>query len=200
MKRTTLVTIALTALLAVFPATLAGGGKNGGGSSSAARQQQGQAGGGQGQRIQTRQTQRSRSCATASQRTQYQATRATGDQARQQVRSMIRSQQPAGASTSQARAQRDQLSTSVRAIDREHRQLVGSLDAKQQRVLQDRVRQTNRGLEQLDERHRSLDRALADPAADSRQITERAKELDRAMKHWEKQYRKLGSEMGAEAG
>jgi predicted RNase H-like nuclease (RuvC/YqgF family) len=113
---------------------------------------------------------------------------------------MIRSQQPAGASTSPARAQRDQLSNSVRAIDREHRQLVGSLDAEQQRVLQDRVRQTNRGLEELEERHRSLDRALADSAADSRQITERAKELDRAMKEWQKQYRKLGAEMGAEAG
>ena len=188
MKKTTMVTIAFAALLAFSPEILARGGQQGGGS-----------GGGQGGSGQTWRTQ-ARIHATSAQRGQFQAACAAGTQARQQVRSMVKSQEGTGANPGQARAQRDQLADSVRTIDEDHRRLVVSLDAQQRYALQDRVRETNRLVGEVDERHRVLDRALADPASDSREISERAKHLDRAMKDWQKQYRKLGSEMGAEAG
>jgi chromosome segregation ATPase len=199
MRRTSLLTITFAALLAISPATFGGGGKHGGGSGGG---QGGQGQGTQGQGSQSRQTQRSqaRVHATSAQQNQYQAACANGTQARQQVRSMIKSQKKAGGDASQARSGRDQLANSVQAIDQEHRQLVNSLDSDQQIALHDRVRQSTRLVEDLDERHRSLDRALADPATDSAVLAKQARDLDRAVKAWQKEYRKLGAEMGAEAG
>jgi protein-tyrosine-phosphatase len=113
---------------------------------------------------------------------------------------MLKSQKGSGGDASQARAGQEQLANSVRTIDQQHRQLVDSLDPDQAVALHDRLRRTDRLVEELDERHRSLDRALDDPAADSATITERARDLDRAVKAWQKEYKKLGAEMGAEAG
>lgn len=206
MIKSRLFTVALATALTFSPVILAGGNRQGGGSAgqgsqggrgAGAGQQQGQAAG-----TRSRQAQRSqaRVQATSTQRNQYQAACAGATQARQQVQSMIRTQKKTAGDTSQARAHRDRLAESVRTIEREHRQLVGSLDGQQQDALQERVRSTERSLAEMNERYRSLDRALEDPSTDGAVITERARELDRAMKSWQKEYRKLGSEMGVEAG
>lgn len=196
MRAKTLFAIALSILMMPTVATWAGG------------QRGGSRGGGQdrGDSAVTRQsaprpadTPRTQVRATTEQNNRYQEAVQTGSAARQQVRSLIRAEKSSGAGLADARTQRDRLRESVRTMNQVQDRLVGSFDEGQQIVLQERIRRMEHSMEQLHARHLSLDGMLDDPAADGKQFTRRARELERAMKTWEKEYRKLGSELGVES-
>lgn len=84
----------------------------------------------------------------------------------------------------------------LQAMQSDHQAFLGSLTADQQAVLRDRLRKADKVWSELSLRFETVDRDLAQTEPNTRLLAGHAKELEKSLREWQKQHRKLGSGMG----
>ncbi len=141
---------------------------------------------------------RQRIHATDQQRDQFRACTQSQDRVRTQARDMAGLAKRQG-NSDEVRRQRDQLRTQVRVMQEEHQRLMQGLNSEQQEAARLQVREMQRVEERLQTRMMELDRAVDANPFNYRGVSDQAREVERAMKEWQKQHRKLGSEIGTES-
>lgn len=87
----------------------------------------------------------------------------------------------------------------IRAMESHHQLFLKTLNPDQQSALNDRLHKMDKIWSELASRFATMDRYLAEAAPDAKRVTGDAKSLQKGLKKWEKQHRKLGSEMGIES-
>jgi hypothetical protein len=142
---------------------------------------------------------RQRIHATDQQRDQFRACTQSQDRVRTQARDISRVGQRAGSSSNDARRQRDQLREQVRIMQQEHQRLMQGLGPEQQEAARQQIREMQRVEERLQTRMQELDAAVDAPSFDFTSVSARARQVERAMEQWQKQHRKLGSQIGMES-
>ncbi|MFQ5877044.1 MAG: hypothetical protein ACE5JH_05055 [Acidobacteriota bacterium] len=126
---------------------------------------------------------------TARQREQVRTcTRAT-DLVRSLAREMGRAAKGSRFSVAAVRRRQARLSESILRLRREHQRFAGGLADAQREQLGDRIRQMERCGERLDAHLEELARVLAGATPDSRLVADRAREVEREARMWQKQYR-----------
>ena len=81
-------------------------------------------------------------------------------------------------------------------MQQEHNRLMQGLRDGQREALQERVRKMDQTRERVNTRFAAIDQELNQPNPDCKRIAQHARKMDRAVKEWQKQHRKMGLEMG----
>lgn len=136
---------------------------------------------------------RDRMRATSQQQDRIRACDKLADGVRNQARKMGRISE-GKFNADQARKQRDRLQEQVRTMEREHERLVQGLDATQNQAWQERIRNMNRLREQFNNHLQQMNQELNTANPDAKRIAERAREMDRTMTEWRKQYSALSED------
>jgi chromosome segregation ATPase len=204
MKKTILSLVVALAFCATFlPAQGRGGsGQRGGSQGQRTSIGQGQRQGGQmgtpaGQV--TRQQDRDRIQATSQQRDRLRTCDQTADQLRTQARQMARDARGTQFNADHARQQRDQIRERLQTMQQEHEQLMTGLSTEQKEALQNRIQNMNQIRERVNTQLQQVDAELNQGSPDAKLVRERAQDIEQSMKEWQKQYRKMQSDMGAGA-
>lgn len=200
--------IAAAFVLAAAPAFAQGrpGGGQGQGQGQRPKQGQGQAqqkgpGGseqGRGTMDRDRDRTRQRIHATDQQRDQFRACTQSQNRVRTQARDMANLAKRRGFTSDEARQQRDQLRQLVRVMQEEHHRLMQGLNSEQQEAARMQIREMERVQERLQTRMAELDRTVDANPFSFGEVSNQAREVERAMQEWQKQHRKLGNEIGTQ--
>ena len=134
--------------------------------------------------------------ATNEQRDQFRTCTQSADRVRIQAREMARQAGGVGFHPDQARQQRNQVREQVRTMLEHHEMFLNGLGQEQLSAAQNRLRTMNEIRERLNTRLRELDEQLEGRNLDGRRVAESAREVERAMKEWQKHQRMLGEEAG----
>lgn len=78
-------------------------------------------------------------------------------------------------------------------MEQEHEQLMNGLDANQQQAWQEQIRNMNQLRQQLNLHQQQMDDELKGNP-DAKRVAERAREMERTMNEWRKQYGVLSSQ------
>jgi hypothetical protein len=182
------------------------GGRGGGGQGSGGQQGQGapptteQRGGGQqgqqgsrtGQQTGSRDQQKKGIHTTDKQRDQYKTC------LRKQSAEMSQRTQGSNFDLSQAREQRDRVREETRILMEEHDRFMKGLSGEQRSVMGDEIQKMDKSREELKARLQAMDRELDQAKTDRNRINERARELNEAVREFQKQHRAIGSQMDVE--
>lgn len=206
MKRGFLALAAIVSL-AASPVLYAQRGGGGGG-------QRGGAGGGQGQRptttgrpqggqqgqvgaqTGTRDQQRQRIHATDQQGNQYRTSTQAADRVRTQARDMAKAAKGGGVKNEEFRQQHAQLRNDIQTMQQDHDRFAQGLSEEQRAAVQDRIRRMDQARDRLHTQSQQMDQEMSRANPDAQHIATQAREMEKAMKEWQKQYRSLGSEIG----
>ena len=82
----------------------------------------------------------------------------------------------------------------------EHDQLMQGLSGAQRSLLSDQTRDLNRTRGRIQDCVNLLNQAVGATNPDPRRVAERADDLDQEMETWQKQYQRLGEDMGGRSG
>jgi chromosome segregation ATPase len=123
----------------------------------------------------------------------------TAQQIRTQARQMARDARGSKFNANQARQQRDQLREQLQTMQREHEQLMSGLSTEQREALQNRIRNMDQLHEKVNIQLQQVDAQLNQDNPDGKLVRQHAREMEQSMKEWQKQYRKIQSEMGSGA-
>ena len=132
---------------------------------------------------------------TDQQRDQYRSCEQSTERTRAQARDMART----GASAfnvDQARQGRDHLREQIQNLQREHERLMVSLGAEQRNAVEARTRNLQQIQERLNVRLRQMDQELAKSAPDAKGVSRQAQLIEREIKNWQNQHRRMGDELG----
>ncbi len=205
-KRTTQAFVLLAAIFLFFAtsnlvqAQGRGGGQSKGGTTTAGQQGRGQ-GGNQGQMGSQKGQKggaqdRKQVQATDLQRDQLRTCTSSADRIRQQARDMANAASGAGFKAEQARQQRDQLREQIQTMQQEHNRLIQGLSQEQKAQLQERIRLIDQQYDRAHNQLQAMDQELGQANPSGKHISQQAREIERAMNEWQKQYRNMSSEMG----
>jgi chromosome segregation ATPase len=202
MKRRTQTFVLMMAVFLLFATSISaqaqgrGGGQSKGRTTTAGQAGRGQSGK-QGQQGQQGGTQdRKRIQATDQQRDQLRTCTSSADRIRQQAREMANTASGAGFKVDQARQQRDQLREQIQTMQQEHERLVQGLSQEQKAQLQERIRVMDQQHARVRNQLQAMDQEFGQAQPNGKRISQQARETERAMNEWQKQYRNMSSEMG----
>lgn len=211
MKRSMLVP-AVMVMLCVAPVLLAqrGNGGGGGGNGKPQRErggnpaQQGSERGSRGARQGHAQDQTARQAAdreriraTEQQRNQIRNLTQSAERIHARAKELKRISKSSRYSTGEVRRLHEELRSETRGLGRECDLFREDLSEEQHTQIQDRLRTIDRSREQMESHLREMKRELAREAPEQQLIAKQARESLSATKEWQKQYRKLRSEMSA---
>jgi len=120
----------------------------------------------------------------------------TADKVKQQTRDMTRDAKKAGYNREQAVRQRDQMEQQFKKMTHEHQQFREMLNAEQRLLLQERLRRLEQEQIRFQTHLQSMNRVLNQDKFDGQQVSTRAREMERTMNEWMKQYRAMSNDMG----
>ncbi len=83
-------------------------------------------------------------------------------------------------------------------MQQEHEQLMSGLSTQQQEAMQSRIQNMQQIRERVDNHLQQVNTALNQDNPDASLVRQQARDMEQAMKEWQKQYRKMQSEMGAD--
>jgi hypothetical protein len=172
-----------------------GGGKGGGGGQGQSQGQGQVMGQGQGQgggQVTNAQMEHKRIKATRQQQDQMRSCDRLADDIRKQARKMANSSGK-NLNNGQLTQQQDHIRNQIRQMEQEHERLINGLDASQQQAWQEQIRNMNQLRQQLNLHQQQMDDELKGNS-DAKRITEGARELERTMNEWRKQYGILSSQ------
>jgi hypothetical protein len=175
------------------------GGRQGQGQGQSANQRQGQGqlqGQGQGQRgVQagSADMEHKRIKATQQQRDQIRSCDKLADGIRKQARKMAKASGNKY-NAEEATRQRNQIREQFTAMEQEHDRLVNGLDSNQQQAWQEQVRTMNQLRQEVHSQLLQMNNEMGMTQPDAKRIAERAREIERNMNSWRKQYNSLSSQ------
>lgn len=156
---------------------------------SATSQQQG------GQRGGMQQQDRQRTHTTTHDRTRYQNCLDAAAQARTQAQEIAKRAQGKSFDPDQARWQRDRLREHVRILEQEHERVMQGVTQEQRQRLEKRIQKMDQSRERIEAQLKAMDQELSGNP-DRNRIAEQARETERAIKEWQKNYRTVAKEAG----
>lgn len=193
MRKNGMLSLALLAALWLAPAVWAQGrGAGGQGGQSRGGQPQGAA---QPQQQRDRDQQRLRIHATNQQRDQYRTCTQAADRVRTQTRQMAQAAKGGGYNNEDFRRQHAELREEVRLMQQNHERFMQGLSDAQRAELQSRIRSMNQARERLHTKLQAMDQELNQPTPDRQRLEKQSREMERAMKEWQKCYRQMGAEL-----
>jgi hypothetical protein len=192
--------IFLLLLSIAFPQGKGGGQGKGAGQGQGQSQGQGQRQGqvmsqGQGQggaQAGSAQMEQKRIKATKQQRDQIRSCDKLADDVRKQARRMAKDS-GGNLNAGQLNQQQVHIRNQIRKMEQQHEQLMNGLDATQQQAWQEQIRNMNQLRQQLNLQQQQMDDELK-TNPDAKRVAERAREMERTMNEWRKQYGILSSQ------
>jgi hypothetical protein len=177
-----------------------GGGGKGQGQGQGMGQGQGQGQGqgmgqGQGQgggQATNAQMEHKRIKATTQQRAQIRSCDKLADDIRKQTRKMAKDSGK-NLNPGQLNQQQVHVRNQIRKMEQEHEQLMNGLDANQRQAWQEQIRSMNQLHQQLNLHQQQMDDELKG-SPDAKRVAEKAREMERTMNEWRKQYGVLSSQ------
>ena len=200
--------LAAIVLLAASPVLYAqrgggGGGQRGGGGgmqgqrpTTMGQPRGGQQGQGQGEPQGTRDQQRQRIHATDQQRTQYNTCAQSADRVRTQARDMAKAAKGGGVNNEEFRQQHAQLRNDIQTMQQEHDRFAQGLSGEQRLAAQDRIREMDQTRDHILAQSQQMDQEMSRANPNAQRVATQAREMEKAVKEWQKQYRSLGSDIG----
>jgi len=190
-------------LLALSPVLWAqrGGGARGGGMGGPQGQRpttMGQPQGSRGEKVGLSEQQRQRIRANDQQRNQYRTSTQAANRVRTRAREMARAAKGSGFNSEAFRQLRAQLQNEISLWQQEHEQFMATLTEEQQSATQERDREMDKELEELNVWAEAMDEELKQESPDPKQLAKQAREVENATKNWQEQNRQLGSDLSIE--
>jgi len=133
--------------------------------------------------------------ATDQQREHYRACTQTADRILQTAHEMARTQ-GSRFRTEDARRQRDQIRTELQKMEQEHDQLMLLLSEQQKALARTQGSVMEQSREHVRTHMKELDQQFEGNTVHHVRVTESARELERAMKEWQKHHRQMASKIG----
>jgi len=201
LRRSLMLAAILVGVLDPFLWAQGGGGARGGGMGGPQGQRQttmGQPRGPQGEKAGLSEQQRQRIRATDQQRDQYRTSTQAANRVRTRAREMARVAKGAGFNSEAFRQLHVQLQNEITLWQQEHEQFMAALTEEQQTATQERDREMDREMEELDVWAEAMDEELKQESPDPKQLAKQAREIEKATKNWQKQHRQLGSDLSIE--
>jgi len=130
---------------------------------------------------------------TQQQRDQIRSCDKMADGIRKQAKEMAQASKK-GFTSDEASRQRNQIQEQVRSMEKEHNQLMNSLDGVQNQAWQEQIKNMNEFRQQLNLQLQKMDAQLNSASPDSRRIAESANQMERIMNNWRKEYKTLSSQ------
>lgn len=130
------------------------------------------------------------------QRDQFKDCTGAADQVRRQARDMSKSASGAGFDVAAMRQQRDRIHEHVSSMSRLHDRMMAGFGNGEQSRLQDRTAKLDRARDRMQTCLSNLDQALGRQQVNGKAVAREARELEKASRQWQKEYRKLGQELG----
>jgi hypothetical protein len=152
-----------------------------------------------GQQTGTQDRQRYRIHATGPQRDQYRICTQSVNRGRTQARNMVQFANGSGFIVEQARQRRDQLRNEIRTMQQEHDRFMQRLSDDERAAMQDRVRKMDQARDRVNLSIQAMNEGFKQVNPDQQHIAKQARKIEKAMKEWQKQYHKMGSDMEIES-
>ena len=145
-----------------------------------------------GQQATNAQMEHKRIKATTQQRDQIRSCDKLADDIRKQTRKMAKDSGK-NLNPGQLNQQQVHVRNQIRKMEQEHEQLMNGLDANQRQAWQEQIRNMNQLHQQLNLHQQQMDDELKGNP-DAKRVAERAREMERTMNEWRKQYSVLSSQ------
>lgn len=140
-------------------------------------------------------TQREHLQVTEQQRDRYRTCTQTAERIRQRARE-IASANPRTFDSDKARRQRDQIREELQRMDQEHLQLMQVLNEAQRTQAERYASTMEKAREHVRTHLKELDEELSGTTISQVQVNQSARELEQAMKEWQKRHREMASQIG----
>jgi chromosome segregation ATPase len=101
-------------------------------------------------------------------------------------------------SQDQVRRQHEQLRSQIHTMEEGHQQFMGSLSDSQRRQMRNRIQKMDRARNRVNTHFQRMDQEISRPNLDRKHIAQQAGDMEKSMKEWQKQYQKVGSDLGVE--
>jgi chromosome segregation ATPase len=101
-----------------------------------------------------------------------------------------------GANNPEFREQHQRLREEIRTMQQEHDRFMQALSEEQRAAMQDRIRKMDQARERLHTQLQGMDQELNQANPDPKRLETQTREMERATREWQKQYRSMGSDMG----
>jgi hypothetical protein len=165
------------------------------GQSQSQTQQRNQGGAAQGTMTRDMQRDRLHTQATTQQRDQYRACDQSLDRVRTHAGNMAKVQTrnfDAGA----ARRQHNQLREQIQNMQQNHERMMTGLGNEQQGAVQERTRNMQQIQERVNNQLQEMDQELAKPSPNGKAVAQQARSIEREMKDWQNEHRRMGDALG----
>jgi uncharacterized membrane protein YccC len=129
---------------------------------------------------------------TTQQRDQIQSCEKQADAVRKQARTMA---EGAGKklNAGQLNQQQSHIQNQIKQMEQDHQRLMSGLDATQKQAWQDQIKNMDRLHQQLNTQQQQMDGELKGNP-DAKRVADQAREMERTMNEWQKQYSVLASQ------
>jgi len=174
-----------------------GGGMQGQGPTTTGQQRGAQQGQG-GAQMGTRDQQRQRIHATDQQQDQYRTSTQAADRVRTQARDMAKAAKGGGVNNEEFRQQHTQLRNEIQTMQQEHDRFAQGLSEDQRASLQDRIRRMDQARDRVHTQSQQMDQEMTQANPDGKRVATQAREMEKAMNEWQKQYRNVASDLSIE--
>lgn len=165
-----------------------GGGHRGGERSSQMGQQRTEVG--------SKMHQRERIHATKEQHSQYRTCVQSAERVSSRARQMTQVAKGKAFNREQAQQYLEQLRNEIQMMEQNHQQFVEGLSEEQSAQIRERVRKMDKARERLNAHLHTIDQQLNQGEFNGKGVAKQAGEIEKAMKEWNKQYQKVGSDLG----
>jgi uncharacterized protein (DUF3084 family) len=81
-------------------------------------------------------------------------------------------------------------------MQQEHDRFMQGLSEEQRAALRDRIRKMDQARDRIHTQSPQMDQEMSQANPDAQRIATQAREMEKVVKEWQKQYRSLGSEIG----
>jgi TRAP-type C4-dicarboxylate transport system substrate-binding protein len=81
-------------------------------------------------------------------------------------------------------------------MQQEHDRFAQGLSEEQRAALQDRIRKMDQARDRVHTQSQQMDQEMSQANPNAQRVATQAREMEKAVKEWQKQYRSLGSEIG----
>ena len=117
------------------------------------------------------------------------------DRLRTQARDMVRASSGSSFNAGQTRQQRDQLREQLRTMEQQHESVMQGLNTQQRAAVEQQTRTMRQTQQRISNRLQNMDQELSKGSPDGKRVAEQARNVEREMNEYQKQYREAGDEL-----
>ena len=147
-------------------------------------------------RARTQQRDRLHSQVTTQERDQFQSCDRAMSETRTQARTMARDSKGTAFDLENARRQHQQLQEQIRTMAQNHEQLMQGLNEEQRSAVQDRAQTMAQMHERIQNRLQEIHKELSGADISGKRVADQARATEREMNAYQKEFRRMGEDLG----